>query len=96
MSWKRMKGLEKATNQCPRCHGEFTDDEYDSEEDLCLFCLFPETSGAAAPLINYDYGFPRNITPERYVLDNLDRIDEKQSKRAQKEREAYKNRKLYK
>ena len=43
-----MKGIVKATNQCPRCQRELPDDEYDHDEDLCIFCLFPEVSACQA------------------------------------------------
>lgn len=93
MNWRRAKGLIKATNQCPICHGEFPDDEYDLKEDMCLYCEFPETT-KARPVEVDAYG--NNYTKERKLLDNLENTFEKQSKQAEKNRNNYKNRKLYK
>jgi hypothetical protein len=90
-----MKGLVKAVHQCPHCHGEFPDDEYDQEEDSCLYCLFPESSKTTPPIINHEYGFPRNITPERHLLDNLENTPEKQSEQASIARDEYKSKKIY-
>lgn len=92
-NWRRAKGLIKAIYQCPQCHAEYPEDEYDLQEDICLYCEFPETSGAR-PADRNEYG--DNYTKERNLLDNLDDIEEKQSKQADFKRNEYKNRKLYK
>jgi hypothetical protein len=47
-------------------------------------------------LINHDYGYGRNTTDERELLDNLESIPTKQGRTATLRAEAYKNRKLYK
>ena len=90
----------KAVNRCPKCRGLFPDEDYDFEEDMCLNCLFPQAASHAITPINKDFGFDRNITAERELLDNLDRTPEKQSKQAQDKQAAYKrktyNRKTYK
>lgn len=95
-NWRRAKGLIKATNQCPRCHGEYSDDEYSIEDDECLFCLFPETSGRRPVPMNHTYGVPKNETDERKLLDDLEYVPEKQSKASKKAYNNYKNRKYYK
>lgn len=93
MSWRRAKGLLRDVNRCPVCHGMFNDDEFSFDDDLCLYCLFPQ-AGKSRPADINELG--QNYTKERYLLDNLDNINEKQSEKAEKKRITYKNRKLYK
>jgi len=98
-NWMRSKGMAKVT-RCPKCHGEFPDDEYDFEEDLCTWCVFPEVLRKAPAEKDKTSG--ANITQERLLLDNLDEVVEKQSKAAKKKMDGFKeksylkNRKAYK
>ena len=89
MGWKRMKGMVKATNRCPKCRGEYPDEEYDNENDLCLWCLFPQAQKSLSAELD-DTG--RNETYERKMLDELDYIPEKQSAAAKKSYKAFKER----
>ena len=69
-------------NKCSKCGCEYTDDDFDFTEDMCLYCVFPEAARLRPAAILRDYGYPRNVTPMRELLDNLDRTPEKQSKEA--------------
>jgi len=85
-SWQRSKGISKET-VCPKCHKSYKDDEYDFEEDECLFCLFPETS----PLLPTEKNeFQENETGERRLLDELDYIPEVQSEASKRSYTKYK------
>lgn len=91
-----MKGLLKAVNTCPKCHSTYPDDEYDLEDDMCLYCKFPETSDKRPAEFNKDLGFNRNTTSHGELIENFEQMPEKQSRQAEKARNEYKNRKLYK
>ena len=93
MSWKRMKGMIKAVNKCPKCNGEYPDVEYDFEEDLCHFCLYPEAQKGMATEFSHREGDPKNKTEDGRRLEDLPYLKEKQSKQAE---ESYNKRKLYK
>ncbi len=95
MSWKRMKGMIKSVNRCPKCRGLLPDEDYDFDEDMCLNCLFPQSAKHMITPINKDFGFDRNITSERELLDNLEYIPEVQSEAAKRSKEAF-DRKNYK
>ena len=95
-NWRMSKGLVKSLIKCDKCHGHFPKEEFCENEDICLYCAFPETNAGFYAPFNHDNGFPRNETRERYILDNLDNIPEKQSEQAQKKHEDSENRKLYK
>ena len=82
--------------RCNNCGRNFGLEEFDYEEDSCLYCLYPETRPTMLVLINHDYGYGRNTTDERELLDNLESIPTKQGRTATLRAEAYKNRKLYK
>lgn len=82
--------------RCDVCGGDYALEEFGVEDDVCLYCLYPEVSRNMLVLINHDYGYCRNTTDERELLDNLEKIPTKQGKTASARREAYKNRKLYK
>ena len=77
---------------CSKCHGHFPSGEFDAEEDVCLNCLFPQAAKHAITPINEDYGFKRNVTAERELLDNLEDIPEIQSESAQKSLKEFKMR----
>lgn len=95
MKWKRSIGLSDKYS-CYKCGGSFTKDEFDIEEDICTFCLFPEAAKGKSAEIGYEYGDAKNKTNQRAMLDNLDYIPEKQSKQAKEAYTKYKNRNLYK
>jgi hypothetical protein len=84
-----MKGIGNDLFECPKCHAERTSEEYDTVEDCCLFCLFPETSDRRPAEFN-ELGL--NETQERVLLDNLDYIPTKQSETAEKSLKAFKTR----
>lgn len=99
MRWKRMMGMtEEAV--CPKCHGTFSGDDYDWDEDMCLHCLYPETAKTQPVPIDHSYGDKRNRTKAGQVLDDLQFIPEKQSKQATKSKLEHdygvKKRKTYK
>lgn len=72
-----MKGIEKSVNQCPKCNGEFSDSEYDTEQDICLYCLFPEAGKHQPTEFEYKSGYAKNNPQERKVLDELEYIPSK-------------------
>lgn len=76
--WKVQKGVHSL---CPRCHGSFPRDEYDYDEDLCYYCLYPETTKARPADIGHYEGDAKNTTVERVILDTLERTPIKLSKR---------------
>ena len=86
-SWKRNKGIINENN-CPKCHGCYPDDEYEFDDDLCTWCLFPEALKKAPSEKDKVTGI--NVTQERLLLDNLDEVVEKQSKAAKKKMDSYK------
>jgi hypothetical protein len=88
MKWMMQKGI-KCEEVCPQCHGTFSSDDYDYEEDMCIYCLFPETPKSKPVELDYSYGEPRNSTKEAQLLDQIDYIPEKQSKQAQKSKLVY-------
>lgn len=90
-----MKGITSG-NRCPSCKGLYSDDEYSFTEDLCFSCLYPQVSSKRPAEMSHDYGDARNETSERWMLDNLLKIPEKQSKASVKAYNKYKNKKLYK
>ena len=77
--WKRSKGL---GNVCSSCGAVFGDDEFNSEEDLCDYCLFPQASRSMINRVVFKNGEWVNSTAERELLDNLDFVPEKQSKQS--------------
>lgn len=81
MRWKRMMGMTE-TAVCPRCHGTFEGDDYDWDEDLCVYCLFPEAAKSRPIEVDYSEGVAKNRTKEGQLLDNLEFTPEKQSKQA--------------
>ena len=91
-NWRMAKGLIKGLVRCDKCGGHYSPEEFSKEEDLCLYCVFPETSRVRPAPMNYEMGFPRNVTKEREMLDNLDNTPEKQSKESVKARKEYRNR----
>lgn len=94
MSWRYAKGLVNEFHYCERCSGDYPVDEFDFEEDCCLFCLFPEVSKSMPVPIVKDDGIARNITNTRTLLDNLDYIPEKQSEKAVKNHSLFKEGKV--
>jgi len=74
--WKRMKGL---TNICSKCNGCFGDDEFESDEDLCTKCLFPQSSVTMPVMFNKKYGDKRNTTIHADILEELEYTPTKQS-----------------
>lgn len=94
--WRLAKGLVREMNQCSRCHSEVSLEDFSLEDDMCLFCLFPEASGRRPVPMSYATGDPKNVTAERVLLDELDYIPEKQSKAAKKAYDSFKNRNIYK
>lgn len=93
MSWKRMKGLVKAVNKCPKCNAEYPDIEYDLVEDLCHFCLYPETQKSQSTEYSRRDGDPKNKTEDGKRLEDLPYLKEKQSPQAE---ESYIKRNIYK
>lgn len=89
MGWRRMKGMGNDRFECPSCHVTVPEDEFSLEDDLCLLCLFPETSDKR-PVERNEDGL--NETSERKILDNLDYIPEKQSESSQKAFKSFKMR----
>ena len=67
---------------CPKCHGTFSGDDYDWDEDMCIYCLYPEIAKSRPAEFDYSEGVPKNRTKEGQQLDNLDFTQEKQSKQA--------------
>ncbi len=77
---------------CYKCGGSYTKDEFEVDEDLCSYCLFPEAITGKPAQISYSEGVPKNVTNHRKMLDELDYIPEKQSEQAKKAYKKYKNR----
>lgn len=88
MSWKRMKGIIEEI-VCPKCHGTFSGDDYDWDEDMCLHCLFPQAAKSRPVPIDHSHGYNRNVTKEGQQLNNLEYTKEKQSKQAEKAKLEY-------
>ena len=80
--WKLMKGI-KCT--CYKCHGEFGLSEFDAEEGVCHYCLFPEASKSLPTEMSYKYGEPLNEP-----MDNLDSILETPEVQSEKAKESLK------
>lgn len=99
MKWQRLKGI-RIDETCPRCHGTFDSDDYDYEEDMCIYCLFPEAQKSMAVEMDYSEGRPKNRTFEGQLIDNIQFTPEKQSKQAEESKLNYdykkKKRNLYK
>jgi len=95
-NWRMAKGLVKGLIKCNKCNGHYPADEFCKEEDLCLYCVFPASSKVQPAPMTRDYGFPKNETRERELLDHLDEIPEVQSESAERAQNEYKNRKVYK
>jgi len=85
--WKIMKGLKC---KCDKCGAVYSADEFDLEEGLCHYCLFPEASNSKSTEMDYSSGEPLN--KPRDSLDYLDQVVEKQSKAATAKAKAYKER----
>ena len=90
--WKVMKGVK---SQCPKCHGVFGSDEFDFDEEICLYCLFPESMKHKKAELSYEFGDPVNKTIASVNLEHLSEIPEKMSKAAARNHKAYKE-KTYK
>lgn len=88
MSWKRMKGI-RGANSCPKCHRHVHDDEYDFDEDQCLFCGFEGVSASMPVKYDKKYGDLKNTTSESEVLEDIEYTPEKQSKASIKSRREY-------
>lgn len=83
--WKLQKGIKCS---CEKCHGQYSIEEFDLDEGVCLYCLFPEAGKSLPTEMSYDYGEPLN-SPE----DNLDKVlslPETQSEAAIKKAKVYK------
>mgnify|MGYP001373339832 CR=1 FL=1 len=85
--WKRMKGVKF---RCDKCHAEYISDEFDFEEGVCLYCMFPETMKHKPTEFSYEKGDP--INKVRDSLDYLDQTVEKQGKKATENLRKYKER----
>lgn len=77
--WKRSKGM---GNVCSKCNKVFSDSEFNADEDLCDYCLFPETSMVKPAEMKYYYGDPKNMTDDEELLSNIENVPEKQSPQA--------------
>jgi len=75
MVWQKMR--RRREFKCPKCKGTYTYDEYDEDDDMCMYCLFPEAQRTANVPINHSYGFNKNETEEGYVMNNLENIPTK-------------------
>lgn len=95
MKWKRMMGLGRLYS-CYKCGGSFSSEDFDLEEDICSFCLFPETARSRPAEIGHKEGVPKNTTNQAKMLSELDYIPEKQSKQSKEAFNKYKNSKAYK
>ena len=84
-----MKGI-RQENKCPECGAIFKDEEYDFEDDMCLYCKYPETMKHKSVPYDYTTGVARNRTIEGQVLDNIERIPNKQSIQSEIRRSKYK------
>lgn len=94
--WQLMKGIIPPTCHCDVCNTEYPVEEFDLEEDQCLYCLFPETAKSLpVPFVRED-GVPRNVTNQRLLLDELEYIPEVQSEAARKSFNRFKERKYVK
>ena len=70
MSWRRAKGL--ADNSCPKCKGRYKDEEFDFDEDMCYFCLFPNASQSRPAEYSHLSGVNTNRTAEGQLLDEIE------------------------
>jgi len=84
--WKRSKGL---VNVCSKCNGSFADEEFDFEEDMCMKCLFPQSSVSMPVMYDKSYGDKRNTTIEADILKDLRYRPTKQSKASIKAKREY-------
>jgi len=91
-----MKGMLPEDGTCSKCGLTFSPDEFNYDEDLCNSCLFPEMARSLPIELSYAEGEGKNVTTDRKLLDNLDYTPERQSEKAEKSLNKYKNRKLYK
>ena len=85
----RAKGLAKNKRHCPKCHRWVDENEYDDENDICLFCEFPETSATKPAEMSYDYGDPKNKPLIDQMIEKADYLPEKQSSKQAQLREIY-------
>ncbi|WP_298752976.1 hypothetical protein [uncultured Arcobacter sp.] len=72
MVWQKQR--RRREFKCPKCHGTYKWEEYDEEEDMCLFCEFPDAQRHREAEVNYVEGLPVNQTDEGYVMSNLEDI----------------------
>lgn len=56
---------------CSKCKATRTYEEFDEEEDICLYCLFPEAQQHRSAEYNKTMGYDRNQTEVGYVMENL-------------------------
>lgn len=85
-NWKGQKGM---GNLCPKCRCYYEDEEYDFQEDLCITCLFPQSSVKLPVMFDYSYGDRKNITGETELLDDLEYRPTTQSDAAKKAKREY-------
>lgn len=74
MTWQKMRNKRMYT--CSKCNRHVSYDEFEDTEDMCTYCVFPETCATMQPEITRDMGYPRNQTEMGYVMENLKDIPE--------------------
>lgn len=92
MYWKKVKGIKQDVTYCPKCHKFVYPEDFDEREDMCVYCLFPETSDCRPAEFRYDYGDPKNITNYGYMITNIEDIPRKVSKGDAERARKYKER----
>lgn len=78
-NWKRWKGISKGKEYCWKC-GKYVDEtEFDYDNDICLYCEFPETSPIKPAEYDYSYGYRKNVTTMEKFLEEYEDLPEKSS-----------------
>lgn len=83
MNYRWRKFIKTTKNEgkecCWKC-GKFVDSsEFDYDEDMCMYCLFPETSATKPAEMDYSYGYPKNKTYISKLLEEYESLPDKET-----------------